>query len=141
MASRTRSSSRSSGHKAQFFVLSAFVIIVILFVVSQFIQPAGILDSSSAVLIDEGFVYNNIRDKSIEVVKQTETCAELPLNLQEYKDFVQRFIAQRNVKVVYNFQVSQPCSESVMSTSFYLLIASPRASIDGSFTATKSTVS
>lgn len=136
MASRTRSSSRSR-HKAQFFVLSAFVIIVILFVVSQFIQPAGLLDSSAAVLIDEPFTFNNIREKSMDVVRLTESCADLPLNLEEYRQFVQRFMAQRNVRMVYQFQVAQPCSDAVMLTRFNLTISSPRASIYGSFSATK----
>ncbi len=139
MASRTRSSSSyRKGHKAQFFVLSAFVIITILFVVSQFVQPAAIFDSSSAVLVSEPFTFNNIRDKSEYIVKSAETCGDMTNGLNEFKAFVENFGTKRNTRITYNFNVVS-CVDSPRSgsVSFYLGVVSTAAGIDGRFTVTR----
>lgn len=137
MASRTRSSSSSRRPgKAQFFILSAFIIITILFVVSQFIQPSGIFDTASAVLMDEIFVFNNIKEKSISIVKTSENCGDLGFNLEEYKQFVNGFVTQRNSKLTYNYDLSS-CTDATLTTSFYVALVSPRASADSTFTATR----
>ncbi len=132
---RSSSNSKHRG-KAQFFVLSAFVMITILFVVSQFIQPSGIFDTSSAVLIDEIYIFNNIKEKSISIVKISENCRDLNFNLDEYKQFVVNFVTQRNAKLTYNFDLSS-CVDSSPNAKFYIALVSPRASLDSSFTASK----
>lgn len=138
MAFRTRNSSGSRRWgKAQFFILSAFIMITVLFVVSQFVQPSGIFDTASAVLSDEIFVFNNIKEKSISIVKLSESCSDLGFNLQEYEEFAQNFVRQRNARLVYNFDVVQPCSDAVLTTNFYIALVSPRASADSTFTASK----
>lgn len=136
MASRTRSSSSSRPGKAQFFILSAFVMITILFVVSQFIQPSGIFDTSSAVLADEVYIFNNIKEKSISIVKTSESCSDLNFNLNEYKGFVQNFVTQRNARLTFNFDLSS-CTDATLTTKFYIALVSPRASADSTFTASK----
>jgi len=138
MASRTRSLSNFKRRsKAQFFILSAFIMITILFVVSQFIQPSGIFDTASAVLMDEVFVFNNIKEKSVSVVKLSESCGDLALNLEEYKEFAQNFVTRRNARLVYDYNIDQPCNDAVLSTRFYVVLISPRASADSTFTATR----
>ena len=135
---RMRNSSNSKRlNKAQFFILSAFVMVTILFVISQFIQPSGIFDTSSAVLMDEIFTFNNIKEKTIELVKISDSCSELNTNLEEYRQFVESFVTQKNARLVYNFDISQPCDDSVLTTDFYIAIVSPRASADSTFTASK----
>lgn len=137
MVYRTRSSSSSKkSRKAQFFILSAFIMITILFVVSQFIQPSGIFDTSSAVLMDEIFIFNNIKEKSIETVKKSESCSDLALNLAEYKQFVQNFVTQRNAQLTYNYDLSL-CTDATLTTKFYIALVTTRASADSTFTATK----
>lgn len=135
MAYRTRSSSTSS-QKAQFFILSAFIMITILFVVSQFIQPAGIFDTSSAVLADDIYTFNNIKEKAVSVVKLSESCSDLGFNLNEYKDFLQNVLTQKNERLVFNFDTSA-CTDQNLTTKFYMALSSPRGSEDATFTVSR----
>lgn len=123
--------------KGQFFILSAFVMVAIMFVVSSFIQPSGVFDTSSAVLLDEVYTFNNIKEKAVSVVKLSDGCADLDGNIDEYKQFIQTFVGQRNARLVFDYTVVQPCSNAVMATDFYIKLTSPRASIDARFRATK----
>lgn len=111
--------------------------ITIMFIVSTFIQPSGVPDTSSVVLMDEVFVFNNIREKAESVVKLSDGCGDLGGNLGEYKQFVQTFVGQRNARLTFDYTVVQPCVEGVLATDFYVKLTSPRASIDASFRATK----
>jgi hypothetical protein len=111
--------------------------VTIIFVVSQFTQPSGILDTSSAVLADETFLFNNIKEKSISIVKLSDSCRDLGFDLEEYKLFIEGFATQRNIRVVYDFEIVQPCSDATMTTDFYIALKSPRASTDSTFTASK----
>ena len=109
--------------------------ITILFVVSQFIQPSTIFDTSNAALSDEAFLFNDIKEKSISTVKISGSCSDLSFNLQELKQFAQTFAAQRNYRLVYNYNIASPCNDATRTTSFYLALTSPRASADSTFTA------
>jgi hypothetical protein len=111
--------------------------ITIMFVVSTFIQPSNVFDTSSAVLMDEAFVFTNIREKTESVVKLSDSCADLDSNLGEYKQFIQSFIGQRNARLDFDYRIVQPCVDNILATDFYIRLTSPRASIDASFRATK----
>lgn len=136
MASRTRSSLSSKRKtKAQFFVLSAFIMITILFVMSQFIQPSQIFDTSSAIFVDEIFIFNNIKEKSIELVQISDNCNDLALNLAEFEQFANNFVLRKNADLIYNYQIVQPCADATRTTNFYIAIVSTSASVDSTFTA------
>jgi hypothetical protein len=111
--------------------------VAIMFIVSSFIQPSGVFDTSSAVLMDEVYTFNNIKEKAASVVKLSDSCTDLDGNIDEYRQFVQTFVGQRNARLVFDYTVVQPCSNSVMATDFYIKLTSPRASIDAKFRATK----
>jgi ABC-type antimicrobial peptide transport system permease subunit len=64
----------SKPRKAQFFVLSAFTIVTILYFVSQWIAPYTIPDTSSVALMEEPYIFNNIIEKARSVVKSSQTC-------------------------------------------------------------------
>ena len=81
--------------------------------------------------------FNNIKEKSVAVVKSSESCADLDLNLNEYKKFVENFVTKRNARLVYTYTISQPCDNAVLTTNFYVALVSPRASADSSFAASK----
>lgn len=134
MASRTRSSSRSRpASKAQFFILSAFVIIGIMFVLSQFVRPSEIFDTSKTVLMDEVYIFNNIKEKSVEVVKISGSCNNLRLNIDEYKSFIKDFLVQRNAFLNYSYEIIQPCDNAVHFTSFSMTLNTPRVSMTSHF--------
>ena len=122
------------GSKAQFFVLSAFIIITILFIISQFLQPAGVFDTSSLIFTDEIFIFNNVKEKAIEVVQISEDCNSLSENLDEYKEFTQDFVRQRNANLILEYNITAPCSDAVRQTNFYMYLVSTRSTVESTFT-------
>ena len=88
--------SKSSRHKAQFFVLSAVAIVTILFFVSRLLEPLAITDTSQAALGQEIFVFNDVREKAFETVKSTTTsCQDVLFNLQEFKSTVENYALEQ----------------------------------------------
>jgi hypothetical protein len=92
--------------KAQFFLLSAFAIVTIAFFVSKWIEPYTIIDTSSVILNEETFLFNNIKEKSEEVIKGGKSCEELKYNLEEYKNFVEDYTSKKNYKLDFDYVVS-----------------------------------
>lgn len=135
MAYLTRSLLKS--RKAQFFVLSAFAIVSILFIISQWVEPFRILDASSAVLDEEIFIFNNVKEQTISVVKNSKSCDDLKFNLDEFKSFIENYFLQKNLNLVFNYNVETPCNDLILRTSFYLALISPKTTIDSSFTVTR----
>ena len=99
---------KSSSFKGQFFILSTFTILTILFFLSRYIQPIEIIDISQVVFADEVFVFNNIKEKAIETVKISKSCDEVKYNLEEYKNFAVRF-ASKIGKLLFSYQFRSPC--------------------------------
>lgn len=135
MAYLTRSLLKA--RKAQFFILSAFAIVSILFIISQWVEPFRILDASVAVLDEEVFVFNNVKEQTISVVKNSKSCEDLRFNLEEFKTFLEKYFVQKNMRLVFNYNIETPCVDSVLRTSFYFALTSPKTSIDSSFTVTR----
>lgn len=94
--------------KAQFFILSAFVIVTVFYFVSQWIEPFTIIDTSSVVLMEEPFVFNNIKEKAIFAVNGSKSCEDLYYNLFEYKQFVENYALGKNLKLNFEYSKS-PC--------------------------------
>lgn len=136
MAYRTRNSSIFRRSKAQFFILSAFVMITILFVVSQFIQPTGIFDTASAVLSDDIYTFNNIKEKSISIVKLSEDCDDLRNNLNEYREFVTSFVTQSNKRLVFDV-LPATCRDENPSATLHIALISTRATEEATFSTSK----
>ena len=135
MASRT--ASLLSSRKAQFFILSAFAIVSVLYFVSRWIEPYTIIDTSAVALREEPFVFNNIREKAVELVETTKNCDELAYNLDEYKNFVKDFASMKNLDLTFNYTIDAPCSDSVLRTTFYMKLVSSTMRLESSFVATK----
>ncbi len=129
--------SLSKSRKAQFFILSAFAIISILFVISQWVEPFKIIDTSSAILDDEIFVFNNLKEQSILAVKNSKDCNDLKFNIEEFKLFVDNYILQKNMRLTFNYVITSPCVDSQLATEIYIAVSSTKTSMDSKFTATK----
>lgn len=127
-----------SSRKAQFFVLSAFVIVSILLLVSTWLEPLSIPDTSTAVLAEERFVFNNIKEKAEDTVGVSKTCEELKFNLEEYRLFIQNFLTiTKNIKLNFKYDILQPCNDNVLVTRFNISLESPNAFVFANFTSTK----
>ena len=85
-----------SSRKAQFFILSAFTIISILYFLSKWIAPTTIIDTSSIAAMDEPFIFNNIREKTFLVVNGSKNCDDLQYNLDEFRHYAENFVIEKN---------------------------------------------
>lgn len=127
--------------KAQFFILSAFVIVSLLLLVSRWLEPLSIIDTSSATLSEEPFIFNNVKEKAVETVITSNTCGELRFNLEEYKNFIQEFSIAKNIKLSLEYEVvdtiPEPCNNNVLKTKFNISLESPSVFIRSNFTSAK----
>lgn len=102
MAHRTRSSSKSKYRKAQFFIISAFTIVTILYFVSRWMEPYTIPDTSIVVWNDEPFILNNIIEKAKDTIRDSEDLEEMNYNLQEFGDFVKEYGLIKNLDIDFD---------------------------------------
>lgn len=106
MTSHTHSLSKS--RKAQFFVLSAFAIVTVIYFIGRWVEPYTIIDTSSAVLMEEPFVFNNIMEKAEASVYASKTYEELGYNLEEYRQFVLDYILRKGYYVNFTYTITPP---------------------------------
>ncbi len=126
-----------SSRKAQFFVLTAFTIVTILYFISKWIEPYTIIDTSIVALRDEPFIFNNIKEKTIETVKLSKSCEELEYNLDEYKNFVKGFASSKNLDITFDYTITKPCDKDILETSFNITFVSSSIKLQSSFVTTK----
>ena len=86
---------------------------------------------------EEPFVFNNIKEKAVELVETTKNCDELVYNLDEYKNFVKDFASMKNLDLTFNYAIDTPCADSVLRTTFYMKLVSSAMRLESSFVATK----
>jgi len=110
---------RFASDKAQFLVITAFVIVSIFYLVSKWMQPYTIPDTSEIVLAEEPYVFNNIKEKALQVVNTSQSCDELVDNLAEYKAYVEDY-AFRKLIVYFDYSLETPCYEA--SPQFPVLV-------------------
>lgn len=123
-----------SSRKAQFFVISAVTIVALIFLISQWIQPSTIIDTSSVVLREETFVFSNIKEKAVTVVTTAKTCDDLIFNLDEYENFAEQYAAGKGLRLNFEYEISA-CSLVPQSTTidFNLNLKSFDSDITSSF--------
>jgi len=117
--------------KGQFFILSAVTIVTILFFVSRWIEPIKLTDTSSLALADEGFTFDNIKDKAANAVKGSGNCNDLNYNVQEYKRFVERYALDKNYKIVFDYSI--PSCTTTATVNFHIKLHSERADAESTF--------
>ncbi|HLC59438.1 MAG TPA: hypothetical protein VJH34_02850 [archaeon] len=93
-------------NKGQFFVLSAVVIISIIFLLGRLLEPSNIVDTSSVVLNDAPFIFNNIEEKAKTTVNSSKTCEDATFNLQEYKDFVESYVLGKGYYLSFTYTLT-----------------------------------
>jgi len=131
MTFHTRSLLRS--RKAQFFVLSAFAIVTVVFFLSQWIEPYTIIDASSVALREEFFIFNNVKEKTVEAVKSSTNCDDLKYNLDEYKSFTEQFASTKNFDLNVSYYNKTVCDDAKLATYFTIKLRSSSSYIESSF--------
>jgi len=99
--------------KGQFFVLSAFVIVTILYFISRWMEPYTIIDTSQVALIEEPFIFNNIKEKVEYAILGSKNCVELNYNLEEYKFFVESYAYEKGYDADLNYTIAN-CPEEIV---------------------------
>ena len=134
MASRTRSLSnlRKPARKGQFFVLTTVAIVTILFFVGRWVDPLTQVDTSTIVLSEELFTFDNIQEKTAAVVKNSENCEELEYNLQEYNNFIRDFARDKNYKITFEYSI--PSCGASATVKMNLVIISEKVNAQKTFT-------
>lgn len=134
---RSSSSSRKNARKGQFFVLTTVAIVGILFFVGRWTGPLTQVDTSSVVLSEELFTFDNIREKATTVVENSENCSDLSFNIQEYKNFIDNFSKEKNYKISFTYTLSPSCEQlGAAVAEFTLRIISDKAEASGLFSVT-----
>lgn len=93
-----------NSNKGQFFILSAFLIITMLYLISKWMQPGAIIDTSKVVVQEDFFILNNIVEKGKQTVELSDSCEELNFNLEEYKEFVLKYCAEKNIDLKFEYR-------------------------------------
>lgn len=108
MAFRMRS--LSSSRKAQFFVLSTLIIVVLMYLMGRWISSSTVPDASAVAVNAAPFIFNNIVEKTQQTVKASGDCQTLTYNIQEYSAFVKNFAAGNGYNLYYNYNINPSCS-------------------------------
>lgn len=124
----SRMPSLLKSRKAQFFVLSAFAIVSIIYFVSKWMEPYTIIDTSSVVMTEEPFVFNNIVEKAEETIYSSKTSDDLKYNILEYKNFVEEYGIRKGLKITFN--ISQINFDDPPSGYIFIELSSPRMIIN-----------
>jgi len=123
--------------KAQFFVITAFTVVTILYFISQWMEPFTIIDTSSIVWIEEPFIFNNIKEKAEYAINGSKNCADLEYNLEEYRFFAESYASEKGYNLDLNY-TSSPCYEEppIFPTvvGFKITLRSPLALLASNFT-------
>ncbi len=120
-----------SSRKAQFFILSAFAIVSILYFLSKWLEPTTIPDTASIAAMDEPFIFNNIREKTFLVVNGSKNCEDLQFNLEEFKQFAESFATEKNYVITLGYSV--PVCNPPLTIGFDLKLISTRMTLTSSF--------
>ena len=124
----------SSKSKSQFFVLSAIAIVTISIILSKWIQPYTIPDTSYMAMKNEFHIFQNIKEKAAETVKISKNCEDLRFNLEEFKNFVENFCSERNLMINLTYNMEN-CEDEIRTVNFTMVMRSVNSYISDSFIA------
>jgi len=94
--------------KAQFMVITAFVIVSIFYLVSKWMEPYTIPDTSEIVLDEGPFIMDNLKSEALNIVDESDTCEELEDNLAEFEDYIEDY-AFKKLIIYFDYTIETPC--------------------------------
>ncbi len=123
--------------KAQFFILSVFTIVSILYFLSRWLEPSTLTDTSSIALMGESFVFDNIKERTFDVVNGSKTREELFYNLEEYKKITEYYALTKGYSLYFNYSHT-PFYEEDPDFPVYIVlvrqtITSPRITLQSNY--------
>jgi len=91
-------------------ILTVLTMVSIFYLISRWIEPYNLLDTAEIVLIEEPFVFNNIKEKALDIVNTSASCEELVDSLDEYKIFIEDY-AFKKLIAYFDYTLETPCYE------------------------------
>jgi hypothetical protein len=117
-----------SGKKAQFFILTTVVIVGVFYTLSKYINPYAFIDTSKAASGGETFFFDNVKEKAIKTVEiSLPDNGNLTVNLQKYKNFVEKMASDKGYNLNFNYNVSN-------TVDIYMVMTSERMTLKTNFT-------
>jgi len=112
--------------KAQFFILTSVVIVIVFYTLSKYINPYSFIDTSKAAENDDVFFFENVKEKAVKTVK-----ISVPLNLEnnlgEYDNFVENMASEKGFNLAFGYDV---LSDKV---DFSMVLTTERSTLTSSF--------
>lgn len=96
--------------KAQFFLLTGFVITSVFFLVSRWMEPYTIIDISRVAMNNEPFIFSNIKQEALDIMAESKSCFDLVNNLEEFETYVEDY-AFKKLIVYFDYSLETPCYE------------------------------
>jgi hypothetical protein len=59
-------------------------------------------------MMEEPYMFNNIKEKAVFTARGSKSCEDLRYNVEEYKYFVEKYAAEKNMRLDFNYTIS-PC--------------------------------
>ncbi|HKZ45613.1 MAG TPA: hypothetical protein VJ343_02815 [archaeon] len=120
--------------KAQFFIISAFTIVSILYFISRWMEPYTVIDTSSIASMEEPFIFNNLMDKTHEVIQNSKDVYDLKYNLQEFESFVKDYGITKNLNIKFQMpnmtKMVQMAERRIPAEVYYCInMTSPTANL------------
>ena len=98
--------------KGQFLIITALVMVTVFYLVSRWMNPFTIPDTAEIILQEEPYIFNNIKEESLQLVNKSKSCEELSQNLDEYKTYIEDY-AFKKLIVYFDYTLETPCLEDV----------------------------
>ncbi len=103
-----------SNRKAQFFILTAVVIVGLFYGLSRYVNPFSFIDTSTAAKGDETFFFDNVKEKTIKLVKLSPS-SDLENNMKKYKALVQDVASDNGYVLTYGYNITQSAVDVSMT--------------------------
>ena len=91
-------------NKAQFFILTAVMIIGVFFTMSKYINQYSFIDTSKALEGAEIFMFQNIVEKANKTV-QLSNSTTIDENLKKYSSFAKNVTSKRGYILVFDYTI------------------------------------
>ena len=110
LSNSKKQNKRMKMSKAQFFMLTGFVIISVFYMVSRWIEPYTVIDTSTVVMVDGPFVFSNIKKEALDIVAESKSCIDMVNNLEEFKYHIEDYTFRKLI-IYFDYTLNIPCLE------------------------------
>ncbi|MBD3155308.1 MAG: hypothetical protein GF368_01485 [Candidatus Aenigmarchaeota archaeon] len=105
-----------SNRKAQFFILTAVIVIGVFFTLSKYINRYSLIDTSRAAQGSEIFIIDNVKEKAMKTV-HISNMTNINERLAIFKETVQDVVSGRGYILDFSYTINAPLRIAIMNIS------------------------